>query len=267
MRPTGRGADSNRIEIAAGNGLDAWIAQTAYTPPLGQVDSADEWIVSRWGAAVAWLNRWPESESGIQGYYPSDRPGRPGDEVTLNVATVAVAHWGLETRWGEHEYNWNAGGIHCALNSGDCFREAESAGGEEFRSFDTFADFADAYFTMISRTPDYARAWEAFKQGSANGIMRLWAADYTCGAKTRAEATSLVQRVTRVVAAGYTDEIDALLPSATQVRATDNDVPNRCTPTSRNRGGVGGAGGSGGGGNLLLWGAVAALGLMALNRE
>lgn len=251
MTRTGRGAGSNDIQIAAGNGRDAWSAQTAMTPPLVEVTSGDDYIVARFTAALAWLNRWPEDEAGELSRYNAGQVGAGHFDV-INVALVAVAHWGLETGWGAHEYNWNAGGIHCASNAGDCFREGEASGGEEFRSFADFSAFADSYFTLISTRDVYESAWAAFKTGSANGIMRLWANDYTCGAKSKSEATALVARVRRVVAARL--QVDDALPSENQIRATDNDVPNRCTPSSRNRGAPGssGSGGSSGGNTSTL---------------
>lgn len=267
MSRTGRGPDSNSIQIAAGNELPAWNGANALTPPIQTVDSADEWIQSRWIATVAWLNRWPEAESGaLSRFNPDDAPARAGSVEVLNVATVAMGHFGLETGWGANEWNWNLGGIHCPANGDvDCFREAASAGGEEFRSFDNFSAFADAYFTMVSRTPDYVPAWDAMKAGSANALLRLWRADYTCGGKTRTEATSLCTRVRRVVAAKITNAA-ASLPTVQQLTATEADVPNRCTPTSRNRGGAGG--GSGGGSSSSRWwllAAAAGAGLLLLN--
>lgn len=251
MLRTGRGAGSNDIQIAAGNGRDAWTSQTGMTPPLPEVTTSDNWIMSRFAAALAWLNRWPEDEAGELSRYNTGQVGAGHFDV-INVALVAVAHWGLETGWGAHEYNWNAGGIHCADNAGDCFREGEASGGEEFRSFADFSAFADSYFTVISTRDVYESAWAAFKTGSANGIMRLWANDYTCGAKSKSEATALVARVRRVVAARL--QVDDALPTENQIRATDNDVPNRCRPSSRNRGAPGrsGSGGSSGGNTSTL---------------
>lgn len=262
MTRTGRGAGSNEIQIAAGNGRDAWTSQTGMDPPLPEVTTSDNWIMSRFAAALAWLNRWPEDEAGELSRYNAGQIGAGHFDV-INVALVAVAHWGLETGWGVHEYNWNAGGIHCASAEGDCFREGEASGGEEFRSYGDFSAFADGYFTLISTRDAYESAWAAFKTGSANGIMRLWANDYTCGAKSKSEATALVARVRRVVAARL--QVDEALPSENQIRATDNDVPNRCRPGSTNRGSPGrsGSGGSSGNTSTLLVAGLLGLALLS----
>lgn len=261
LHRTSRGPGSNNIVIAAGNGAGEWNAQTSVNPPMVQVVSGDDYILSRWAAAVAWLNRWPESESGPLTRAVDGGNGDAGSVETINAATIAVAHWGLETGWGANEWNWNAGGIHCAANSEFCFRESEAGGGESFLSFDSFAAFLSAYFELVSRTPDYQPAWEAMKEGSANAILRLWRADYACGAKTASEATSLALRVRRVCVARFNEQTAALMPTETQVRATESNVPNRCTSSSRNRGSSSGSGSGSGVSSSTMLGlaAIAAL--------
>ena len=266
MTRTGRGADSNRIDIAAGNGLPAWTSLPSLTPPVARVDSGDDWIATRWIAAVAWLNRWPEADSGPLTRFDSTRDTEAGSSEVVNVATVAVGHWGLETGWGTNEWDWNLGGIHCGPESDSCFREADSAGGEEFQAFDTFADFATAYFELISRT--YPSAWEAMKAGSANALLRLWRDNYACGGKTRQEATDLCQRVRRVVRHEITNAA-AALPTEGAIAATEANVPNRCTPTSRNRGTPSSGGGGSGTSsrNTLIVGGALALAALAMMKD
>lgn len=261
LERTGRGPNSNRIDLPAANDRTAWSAQRDIVPPVVSIVSADDYLVSRWAACMAWLNRWEPGESGPLTRADSALEGRPSGSIqVVNASLVAVAHWDLETAFGAHEYNWNAGGIHCAVNSAQCFREGAATGGEEFRSFESFADFARDYFELISRTPDYQPAWEAMKAGSANALLRLWRADYTCGAKTRAEATSLCLRVRRTLLARWSASIATVLPSERQITATEPDVPNRCGAESGNRGlrggNAGGAGGSSGPGLGLLIGAA-----------
>lgn len=257
MIHTGRGPDSNRIDLRAGDGYGTWSAQRDMRPPIASIGSADDYIVARWAACVAWLNRWSASESGNLTRAADLEGHDAGSLQTVNVALVAVAHWNLETGFGANEYNWNAGGIHCSVNSENCFRESERTGGEEFRSFASFAEFAQAYFELISRTPDYQPAWEAMKAGSANALLRLWRADYTCGAKTKAEATSLCMRVRRTLSARWASSIASALPTEAQIRATEADVPYRCRPNGGNMGlsGSGIRGGDGGGATVALLGA------------
>lgn len=248
MRATGRGVLN--YSLPAGN------EAPAITDFSVDVTDVDGWVVSRFDCARAWLDRWSDSggmrrsDQGSWQSGPIESPytGEHGAIETINAACVAVAHWGLETGWGVHEYNFNAGGIHCA-NGAECFNDGSNDDETEFRAYSSLPVFVAAYFDLISSSR-YAMAWSSFKAGSANGIMELWSAGYTCGAKTRSEATSLVRRVVRVVGARRTN-LTGALPSVTQLTATNPDVPNRCEPGQRERGrpgdNDGGGGGSGGG--------------------
>lgn len=251
MRATGRG--ELRYSLPAGNSAPAIDNFSV------DVTNADSWIVSRFDCARGWLDRWTSgglvrSDQGSWegATYESRYTGEPAGIETINAAVIAVAHWALETGWGVHEYNFNAGGIHCA-NGAECFLDA--ADDEEFRAYSSLPAFVEAYFSLIS-SERYADAWAQFRRGSANGIMELWRADYTCGAKTRAESTSLVRRVVRTVAA-HRVNLAGALPTPAQFTATASDVPNRCRPGQREqspRPGGGGGGGSGGGGLLFVAG-------------
>lgn len=252
MRATGRG--ELRYSLPAGN------AAPAIDNFSVDVTNADAWIMSRFDAARAWLDRWTQSGGMVRseqgswegGPHESRYSGEPAAIETINAACVAVAHYALETGWGVHEYNYNAGGIHCA-NGAQCFNDGSNDGETEFRAYSTLPAFLDAYFDLVSSR--YAMAWSSFKAGSANGIMELWSSGYTCGAKTRAESTSLVARVVRVVAARRPN-IAGALPTPAQYTATNPDVANRCRPGERERGrpgdADGGGGGGGGGGGFLF---------------
>lgn len=258
MRSTGRGVLN--YSLPAGN------EAPAITNFSVDVTDADGWIVSRFDCARAWLDRWTDSgglRRSDQGSWqggPIETPytGEAGNIETINAAVVAVAHWALETGWGVHEYNFNAGGIHCA-NGAECF--LDRGDDEEFRAYSSLPAFVAAYFDLISSSR-YAMAWSSFKAGSANGIMELWSAGYTCGAKTRAESTSLVARVARVIAARRTNLAGAL-PTPAQYTATNPDVANRCEPGERERGTRPGGGGGGGSGGGLLF-VAGLLGLAAV---
>lgn len=247
MRATGRGVLN--YSLPAGN------EAPAITDFSVDVTDVDGWVVSRFDCARAWLDRW--SDSG--GMRRSDQGSWQGGPIesaytgehaaieTINAATIAVAHWALETGWGVHEYNYNAGGIHCA-GGAECF--LDRADGEEFRGYSSLPAFVAAYFDLVSSSR-YAMAWSSFKAGSANGIMELWSAGYTCGPKTRAESTSLVRRVVNIVAARRSNLAGAL-PTPAQYTATNPDVANRCEPGERERSTRPGGGGGGSGGGLLF---------------
>lgn len=255
LRQTGNG--SSPFELAAANGYRA-LSETVTTEP------GDEWASQLWYAALHWLLRWPEPDRGDALTVPAPRPGEacgfagaPGSIEPLNVATVAVAHWGLETGWGRFEYNFNSGGIHCLPGADACFREAQSAGGEEFLAFTSRTAFLREYFELVAREPRYASAWRAMRAGSANGIMELWRAGYSCGRKTRSESTSLVSRVRRVVRENSPNCYAPLL--APDFEATAAEVPNRCRDGEEDRGPRGGSGG-GGGSRRTIWPVVVLLG-------
>lgn len=244
MRATGRGVLN--YSLPAGN------AAPAITDLSVDVTDTDSWVVSRFDCARQWLDRWTSgglvrSDLGSWQGGPIETPytGEHAAVETINAATIAVAHWALETGWGVHEYNYNAGGIHCA-NNAECF--LDRGDGEEFHAYSTLPAFVGAYFDLVSSSR-YAMAWSSFKAGSANGILELWSAGYTCGAKTRSEATSLVARVVRVVALRRSNLAGAL-PTPAQYTATNPDVANRCERSTR----PGGGGGGGGGGLLFVAG-------------
>lgn len=222
------GTSASRFELPAANGYRAMDDTVSTTP-------GDDWVRKMFHAAVLWLVRWPEPDRGDALVVPPPRPGEAcgfagdaGSIEPINVATVAAAHWGLETRWGRFEYNYNAGGIHCSGGADSCFREAESTGGEEFLAFSGRVPFLREYFELVARETRYRTAWEAFRRGSANGIMELWRAGYDCGRKTPSECTSLVSRVRRVVRETSPNCYGQLL--APRFEATGAVIPMRCRP-------------------------------------
>ena len=258
MRRTGRGAQS--YSFPAGNHGGAINIETTVNTP-------DQWVFSRFSAARQFLDRWPATESDnlrrseqepwSGDALASEYRGARGAIETINAAMIATAHWGLETGWGANEWNYNAGGIHCAANSAECFRENAPAGevDEEFLAYSSLPAFLQSYFELVARTPMYADAWRYFRAGSANGIVELWRADYSCGAKTKSEATSLVARVARVVTA-QAPEVGAALPLESAYRATVEDVPNRCRSGRSERRVSGSGGGSRSGAGPLVLGAL-----------
>lgn len=271
IRRTGRGPQP-RLTIAAGNGR----GEIVLSPR--DVTTVREWVVTRWQFAVAWLVRWgdagtitAEDWSGTPGEPSSRYTGRAGALRAVNIATVAVAHWGNETAWGQHEYNFNAGGIHCFANSPECFEANEDGGSsaQQFVAFRDFAAFMRVYFEAVSRTPDYRAAWRSFEAGSADGILELGRGDYFCGAMTAREATSLVERVVREVSAAV-PQWAPTFQTVEERRAVGADVPDRCSPRRASDGGSGGSSGQrrrGSSGVMLAGAALVALVLANARRS
>lgn len=282
VEPTETGRAGQGVQMPAANGRPAFSSEVVITDP-------EQWIATRWVWCVAFLLRWHNSGrsvlpalnesdwTGPPGAAGSRYTGRRGAITVVNVATVAVAHWGLETGWGNHEYNWNAAGIHCAGRD-VCFREAQPRDGsepEEFAAFDSFPLFCRTYFGLMVET--YPEAWGRMQEGSADAIMELWRSGYTCGAKTRGEATALVNRVVRDVAQEQPGWAPTL-PDEEQRRATAEDVPNRCRPgeegTPRDDGGDnndssddGSDGGDSSSGSALPWIAAIGFGLFLFSNR
>lgn len=229
---TGRDRIATALVIPAGNGFEEWDYRTSNFDTEGTlrarapITTNAQWIDSRLFGALAFLNRAPDFQRrlGVGTFRGARRREGTGIEnpEAFRVAAVSVALWRNESGNGRAEWNWNAAGIRCIRSVTELCTEPER-GGEVLEAFQDFADFCARFFGVLSM-PRYARALDAAREGSANALLRLSEAGYSCGEFTAREATGLLRGVYDVAA------VDAGLRPAipADFAATDASLPDRC---------------------------------------
>jgi hypothetical protein len=106
-------------------------AQVPIFLSAGTLD-AKGWASSRWRACVTALDQYPE----LVGRNVSD------------IATSVVAHWGIETAWGDNEFNYNLGGIH-ASGSVPWFKSSDAGVPTRFEAWDSLDAGVHGYLDLI----------------------------------------------------------------------------------------------------------------------
>lgn len=205
-------------------------------PQPGQVLRLDNiaqtregWILSRAWAASEYFSRIGVSGVGPQGY--------------KRIAAVSLVLWANESGWGEAEYNWNAGGIHCNPSASPTMPGQQTnplendscivfPGGsrERLRAYQDFGNFLWDFSRVAENL--FGGYWSVASSGQVSAVDRLQRLGYAQPGNyiTGQELVSIYRRIYNTVNDAWRRDL---------VRPEEQTV-------SRASGGGGGGGTSGG---------------------
>jgi hypothetical protein len=217
---------------------------------LGDIAATREgWILSRCWLALEYFTR--------AGMLPADS----APSGLKRIAAMSVVLFANETGWGESEYNWNAGGIHCqpgfatptpageAVNPGvneSCIVFPRGSR-ERLRDYNDLGGFFADFVRVVQRVN--AGFWSAAASGQVSSVDRLQRSGYAQAPNyiTGQELVSIYRRIYNTVNDAWRRDL---------VRPEEQEVP---------RASGGGGGGTTSGGTVAVFGL--GLGLLLLSEK
>lgn len=234
----------------------------------GTIATADDWVGVRYAVSIAVLGqRWG-----------NDPAVRANLGLIESASMMAVTLWALENGWGNGEWHFNVGNIHCTPGqSAQCTTVNGHDGPERLVAWRDIVQGVDEWWGLIERR--YSASVLQFRQGDLMAWNTLRCGGYGGDSVTATDAISINNRVRRILGADDWGQVegdyrarilrDWVAPGAMGSCRFDGRTPTPAvvgarpyTPTS---GGSSNDYSSSGGGLLLLLAAV--LAGLAINRS
>lgn len=136
-------------EIASINAWPRSVAKGGEVPVENTGDlSVIEWRRATFRAAVSFLSTDDRSVNALTNLV-ADGIVEHGDFNINDIALSVLTHWDIETASGQHEYNYNVGGIH-ALQGQQYFMSTDAGKKTTFCAYDSLTQGIADYFGFLS---------------------------------------------------------------------------------------------------------------------